>query len=372
MKILCERNHLLTAAQAAAEVAPSRPTRPIARGVLIEVKTEDDKPVVDLVATDYEIGLRYRLTTKDVSGTGRVVVDAGMLLAVVRDMSGDEISVDAKPEKVVIEGGGGRVSLPVMEAGEFPEVQGAGTDKPVKLPAPEVVRMIDRVAYAAGQEESRYAINGVFMRIKKREMELVATDTRRLAMVRAKLDKDTKLDRGAILPLKLVGMLKKLAAGEEEVGIVLRENEAAFLCGPAVLSGRLVEGTYPKYEEVIPSDYERKATIPKEALRAALKQALNFASDETNAMIFRIGKGKVEVEAKAAERGEASIVIATEYAGPELEIAFRPQFLLDAVARLEKDEVVLEFKDPARPALIAEGRELVSVIMPVRLRTEGA
>jgi DNA polymerase-3 subunit beta len=372
VKIICERNQLLTAAQAAAEAAPARPTRPIAKGVLIEVRSEDDKPVVDLVATDYEIGLRYRLGTKEVSGTGRAVVDAAMLLAVVRDMAGDDVTMDIKPEKVVIEGGGGRVSLMGMEAGDFPEVQGAGTDRPIKMAADAVLRMIDRVAYAAGQEESRYAINGVYMKLKKRELEMVATDTRRLALARAKLDKDTKLDRGAILPLKLVGMVKKVAAGQEELGVILRENEAVFLCGPATLSGRLVEGTYPKYEEVVPSDYERKATLPKEALRAALKQALNFASDETNAMIFRIGKGKVEVEAKAAERGEASIVIPTDYAGPDLEIAFRPQFLLDAVGRLEKDEVVLEFKDPGRPALIAEGRELVSVIMPVRLRSEGA
>lgn len=372
MKIMCERGQLLTAAQAAAEVAPARPPRPIARGVLIDAKVEDDKAVLDLVATDYEIGLRYRLTAREVTGTGRVVVDAGLFLAVVRDMSGDEISVDAKAEKVVIESGGSRVQLPSMEAGEFPEVQGAGTDKPVRIPAPVLARMIERVAYAAGQEESRYAINGVFVKMKKRELEMVATDTRRLALVRAKLDKDTKLDRGAILPLKLVGMVKKLSAGQEELGIVLRENEAAFLCGPATISGRLVEGTYPKYEDVIPSDYERKVALPKETLRAALKQALNFASDETNAMVFRIGKGKVEVEAKAAERGEASIVIPTEYSGPEMEIAFRPQFLLDAVARLEKEEVILEFKDPARPALMAEGRELVSVIMPVRLRGEGA
>jgi len=368
MKLVCSREKLLNAVQAAAEVAPSRATRPVVQGVLIEV----GKGGVELVATDMDVGLRYRLEVDKVEGEGRAVVSAAMLLAVVRDMIGQEVSLDIRPDKTLIECGGSRISLAGMDAGDFPPVEGPGADKTVKLPANLVVGMMDKVAYAAGQEESRYAINGVFVRLKKRDLEVVATDTRRLAVSRTKLDKDTKMERGAILPLKLVGMLKKLAVGQEELEMVLRENEAVFACGPAVLVGRLVEGTYPKYEEAIPADCDRKLTVGKELLRGALKQALNFTTADTRAVILRPKKDKVEIEAKVPERGEASIVIAAEYDGPEMEVAFNPQYLLDAMSRLEKDQAVLELKDIQRPAVLAEGREYVSVIMPVRLRGEGA
>jgi len=368
MKMTCSRTQLLAAVQAAAEVSPTRPPRPIVQCVLIESGEEH----VELVATDLDVGIRYRMDGVKADGVGRAAVNAGMLLAVIKDMSGDEVSIDAKPEKTVIESAGSRISLAGMDPADFPAVVGIDSDKVVKLPGEMIVKMLSRVSYAAGQEESRYAINGVFVKIKKRDMEFVATDTRRLAIARAKLDKDTKFERGAILPLKLVGMLGKLAHGQEEIGLVLRDNEAVFQCGGAVLSGRLVEGTYPKYEEAVPGDCERKVAVSRDALRAALKQAMNFTTADTRAVVLRPSKGRVEVEARVAERGEASIVVEAEYSGPDLEVAFNPQFLLDAMSRLEKDQAVLELKDAQRPALICEGREYLNVIMPVRLRGEGA
>lgn len=366
MKLVCERSKLLAAAQAAAEVAPSRPTRPIAQGVLFEVK----KDSVELVATDYDVGIRYKLETKKSEGTGRAVVRADQFLAVVRDLAAGDVHLEMEPERTVITFGGSRMSLLGMDESDFPEVAGVGTDRTVKLPAEEVVGMLDRVAFAAGQEESRYAINGVYVKINKRDLEVVATDARRLALARRKLPKDTKIERSAILPLKLVGMLKKLAAGQKEMEMVLRESEAVFVIGPAVLVGRLVEGTYPKYEEAIPKDCDKSVVVDKEALRTALKQAMNFTTEDTRSVALQVKKGKVILEAKVAERGEASIVLDAEYKGPDLEVAFNPQYLLDAVARLERDKVELQLKDSSRPGLITEGKDYLSVVMPVRLRGE--
>ncbi|MHC4914713.1 MAG: DNA polymerase III subunit beta [Planctomycetota bacterium] len=366
MKLVCERSKLLAAAQAAAEVAPTRPTRPIAQGVLFDV----GKDGVVLAATDYDVGIRYTLETKKTSGQGRAVVNAGQLLAVVRDLSDEEIQLEMDADRTVITCGGSRMNLPGMDEGDFPEVSGVGSDRTVKLPVGEVVGMLDRVAFAAGQEESRYAINGVFVKVNKRDLEVVATDARRLAMMKRKLPKDTKLQRSAILPLKLVGMLKKLSAGQEELRMVLRESEAVFACGPAVLVGRLVEGTYPKYEEAIPKDCDKTVSIDREKFRSALKQAMNFTTEDTRSVTLLPKKGKMVVEARVAERGEASIVVEADYKGPDLEVAFNPQYLLDAAGRLEKDVVELQLKDSSRPGLITEGKDYLSVVMPVRLRGE--
>ncbi len=364
MNLVCERSKLLAAAQAAGEVAPTRPTRPIAKGVLFEVR----KDSVELVATDYDAGIRYSLETKKKQGTGRAVVNAAQFLAVIRDLGEGDVQLDISAEKMVITCGGGRLSLPGMDESDFPEVSGIGTDKAVKLPAEDVVSMLDRVAYAAGQEESRYAINGVFVKLSKRDLQVVATDTRRLAMMHRKMPKDTKMERSAILPLKLVGMLKKLSAGQKELQMVLRDTEAVFGCGAAVLVGRLVEGTYPKYEEAIPKDCDKTVELPRDEFKVALKQMMNFTTDDTRAVSIQPKKGKVVLEAKAAERGEASIVLESSYKGPDIEVAFNPQYLMDALSKLERNAVELQLKDSSRPVVISEGKEYLSLIMPVRLR----
>jgi DNA polymerase-3 subunit beta len=300
------------------------------------------------------------------------VVSAAHLLEVVRDLADDKVEIEADEEKMEISSGGGRMRIPGMPPGEFPEVGKLGTEKPVKVPGDQLAGMLDKVAYAAGQEETRYAINGVFLKISKRDLELVATDARRLALARCKLGRDTKVERGAILPLKLVAVLKKLAAGQEAVDLVLRESEAVFACGPAVLTGRLVEGSYPKYEEAVPADCDRKMSVSREALRVALRQAANFTVEDSRAVTLRVVSGKLAVEARTAERGEASIVLEADCEGPGVELAFNPQYLLDAISHLEGDRAVIEFKNPSRPALIAEGKDDLNVVMPVRLPGQDA
>lgn len=368
MKLICDRGKLLAAVQAAADVAPTRPTRPIAQGVLFEA----GKDGVELVATDYDVAVRYKLEAEKREGTGKFVVSAALLLGVVRELPGGKVTLDCQEDKVVVSAGGSRMVLLGLPADEFPEVSGLGSDRPMKVPGEKFVAMLDRVAYAAGQEETRYAINGVFVKISKRDVEVVATDARRMAMMRGKLDRDTKTERTAILPLKLVAILKKLAVGQETLELVLRESEAVFACGPAVLTGRLVEGSYPKYEDAIPADCDQKVSVSRAELDAALKQAMNFTVEDSRAVTLRAKGGKLAVESRTAERGEASIVLEAEYSGPGIEVAFNPQYLRDALGRLEGEKAVLELKDPSRPARIAEGKDYLSVVMPVRLPGDGA
>jgi DNA polymerase-3 subunit beta len=338
----------------------------VAKGILIEVTKEK----AELVATDYDIGVRCVLDTKSRESTGKILVNAAHLLAIVRELRDGDVTLDASGTKLEITSGGGRLSVPCMDDSDFPAFRGVGTDKTVKLPAAEIAGMLDKVAYAAGQEESRYAINGVFMKLSKRDIEMVATDARRLAIVRRKLPKDTKTEQSAILPIKLVGMIKKHAGGCEEMDLVMREAEVVLVCGGIVLVGRLVEGTYPKYEDAIPKDCDRTVKANKEEFRSALRQAMNFTLDDTRSVTIQLRKGKVVVEARVAEKGEASIVIEAEYEGPDIEVSFNPQYIIDAMARLDKDVVELQLKDSSRPVLISEGKELLNVVMPVRLRNE--
>jgi DNA polymerase-3 subunit beta len=151
MKLTCERSKLLSAVQAAAEVSPARATRPIVQCILIEAGEE----AVELVATDLDVGIRFKLDGVVADGQGRAAVSAAKLLAVIRDMSGDQVVIDARPEKTVIECGGSRISLAGMDPSDFPAVVGLASDKAIKLPGETMVKMLTRVAYAAGQEESR-------------------------------------------------------------------------------------------------------------------------------------------------------------------------------------------------------------------------
>jgi DNA polymerase III subunit beta len=366
MKLIFDRNVIQQAVQAVAEVAPSRATRPIAQGMLFEVTEER----VEVAATDYDVGIRYTLEPKEKEGQGRVVVNASQMLSVIRDLPNKDVELNLGEELVKIKCGGSRMSLPVMDERDFPEINGVGSDQVITLPAKEIAEMFDRVSYAAGQEESRYAINGVFVKLNKKDLEVVATDARRLAISCKKLAKDTKMSRNAILPLKLVGMLKKLSAGEKEIAMVLRDNEVVLVCGKAVLVGRLVEGSYPKYQEAIPKDNDKTVIIDKATLKQALKQAMNFTVEETRAVTLCFSKGQVTIGASVAERGEANIVVETDYKGEEFEVAFNGQYLADAIGRLQGSKVEMQLSDGSRPGLICEGKEYTSVVMPVRLPGE--
>ena len=244
--------------------------------------------------------------------------------------------------------------------------------------------LAERTLFATARENSRYAINGVFMKRDGKKLEMVATDGRRLALCRGSVPAAAKDDKGGscIIPAKALNLLKDLARDpEENVHLLMSDSQILFSFGGsaeddklpprATLASNLVEGTFPPYEDVIPKDNDKRVTFDRDLIKSAVGRAALLTNEESRAvkMKFSAGEKRLELTSRAAEMGEADIKVdVTKYEGEDIEIGFNPLFLVDALKVITETEVILELKAPNRPGLVKAGSEFLYVVMPLNLQ----
>ncbi|MCX7805695.1 MAG: DNA polymerase III subunit beta [Planctomycetota bacterium] len=300
--------------------------------------------------------------------------------------------------------------LAVADAADFPEVPARSGSGGTKMPAEDLVRIVRRCIFAAGREEARYAINGVYMTVGTRGVEMVATDGRRMAVAKKKC-KMKEWPAGVIVPTKVLAELvralsveaddgirdeagggsreeaeksegkpeerktrkkeekgeKKKAAAGREVEIEVRDRTILFSTDGVTYSSTLIAGNFPRYEDIIPKSLDCKATFERRELEAALRKASHFVDHEFMTVRFEFAEGCCIIRSKGREKGSAKVTTNVECEGsPKEPLAFNPQFLLDVVGVLEGEKTTLEFADANRPAVIREGQDYVYVVMPLR------
>jgi len=378
MKLVADRDVLHKALGTVAGVVPQRSTKPILQNVLIDARGDGK---VELLATDLEVGIRATFEATDTKA-GKAVLSAARLVGLLRDAPSGEVVLETKDDRAKLTAGG-EFTLVGSPPDEFPEVP-AFDEVTVTVDAAEFAKVLSRVQFAASKEQTRYAINGVSMQCKGKEMEFAATDGRRLAVARAKIGGKKKApSSSAILPIKMVSELIKLSGGRESrtgeeeeekksakpavVELQLAGNELLARTAEVTLAGRLVEGSFPRYEEVVPTASDKKLTISAAKLTRALRQAIVMTTDESRSVKFSLGPGKQTLEAKTPEIGTASIALDGTYEGDELAVAFNPAFVAEGLRVLDADEVAIEFEAADRPLLVREGKEYTYVVMPVKL-----
>lgn len=372
MKITCSQEVLNEALQAVVGVAPTRHARAILQNLKIEPVKGSKKPELDLLATDLEVGVRHRLVPDSVQEPEAVVLPAHVLAGIVREVGNGEITIETGEGKAVVKAGRSRFNLLLVEKEEYPDVPKFPEKSAAitEVPVDRIVKMISRTAFAVATEQSRYAINGIFLRAKGKTLELVATDGRRLARMVIKLEKAGKLDAELIVPPKMMREIEKRAAALEEgvVSLAQEGNQILAQVGNTTLVGRLVEGNYPKYQDVIPTAVGKVVEMDREELGSKLRQAQLLTSETSLSVTLEVSKGKVKIDSAAPERGDASLVMDVKYEGEKMSVAFNPAFLADVVKVIEGKTLRLELTEPQKPAVVRDGDEYVYVIMPVTVR----
>jgi DNA polymerase-3 subunit beta len=243
-----------------------------------------------------------------------------------------------------------------------------GEGAALSVPADDLARMIDRSAFAAAREQGRYAINGVYMQCKEKVLEVVATDGRRLAFCKKKLKTGGALEEGVIVPVKMMQEIRKLCdnvAQGEDLQIALR-GRAIIVSGNSVtLSSLIVEGIFPKYQQVIPKDSDKEVIIKRDPFIHALRKAVFLTSEETKTISLTFSPGTCMIEARSPDKGQATVTLEVEYSGTPVTIGFNPQYLQDALKTLDSETVRLELKDGTKPGVLREGQDFLYVLMPV-------
>jgi DNA polymerase-3 subunit beta len=364
MKLVVKREPLTAALSAAAAVVPLRGARPSLRNALV---VGDNDGNLEIQATDMEVGLRYRLKAESLQSPASLCLPCVTLSGLLKECTEDVVTLETTGAKAVLTVGRDRFEVIGQESSDFPEVPSMGEGPTMTVPAAEMARMIDRTIFSAAREQGRYAINGIYMQCKDKLLEVVATDGRRLAYCKKKL-KGGGLEEGVIVPIKMMQEIRKLCDNVptgEDLQLAVRNRAVIVTGGPQTLSSLVVEGIFPKYQQVIPKDSDKEVTLKREPFLQALRKAIFLTSDETRTVQVSLSEGTCLLEARSPDKGQASVTVEADYKGGPMSIGFNPTYLQDALRVLTADTVRIELKDPARPGVVREGQDFLYVLMPV-------
>lgn len=365
MKLVVKREPFTAALSAAAAVVPLRGVRQNLKNALLVADKDGN---LEIQATDLEVGLRYKLKAESVKNPASLCLPCTTLAGLLKECTEDVVTLETEGAKGILTVGRDRFEIVGQESSDFPDVPDLGDGATLPVPASEIARIIDRTLFAAAREQGRFAINGVYMQFKDKTLEVVATDGRRLAYCKRKLKGSGTLEDGVIVPVKMMQEVRKLCdpiAEGENVELAVRGRNFIVRGGDVTLSSLLVEGIFPKYQQVIPKDSDHEASFKREAMQHALRKAVFLTSDDTRTVNMTFSPGTCLIEARSPDKGVAAVTVEVEYEGEALTIGFNPQFVQDCLKALDAEAVRIEMKDGARPGVIREGTDYLYVLMPV-------
>lgn len=365
MKLRFNRAEAGDALSAICSVAGSRTTKDILKCVRLEARSD----VLLLSATDLELSLCCAISQVEVEEPGEVLIVADTLAKIVRECSDELLQVETKNTKLDIRGEGSHFQIVTQDPSTFPAIPSMEGEPDATIEYGALSRLVELTAFAAAHESTRYAINGVLWDVDGAKLTLAATDGRRLAVATGELSGDGLSGQtNAIVPSKALLILSRLSIeADTRVGIQLKENQLLLSLGRASISTSLVEGRFPKYQDVVPSDCDREVTLNTSEFLSALKRAALLTNEESKGVRFCFDDGTLTLSSRAPEQGEATISFPVNLGGEKLEIGFNPVFLFDVLRVIHEDEFVFALKAENRPGVVRLGQHYTYVIMPVNL-----
>ena len=363
MEAICNREALLEALQVTSAAIAPRTPKPALQCVLVDCHQDG----LTLVATDLQVGIRYQVAQVEVKHTGQGLVPAERFLAIVRECPDDTLNLTINETTCRIDTSDSHFTLNTSEVESFPAVAQSNGQDGLKIKAGLLRGMIHRTLFAAAKESSRYAINGVLWMTEGKKLMMVATDGRRLAQVRGELA-SAGTEATAIIPTKTMNILERcLVDTEQQVSANFQENRIVVTLPRVAISSTLVEGTFPKYSEVIPHDNTVKVKFSTEALLSAFRRASLLTTENSQGVKMQFGKNRLLLTGRAAETGEGKVELDIEYDYDDLEIGFNPHYVVEALRVVGTEEITVELKATNTPGVIRSGEDFLYVVMPVSL-----
>lgn len=363
MKLKIAKEQILKGLQITQGVIGSRSTLPILSNVLIE--TDGDK--IRLTATDLEVSVCCSIPA-EIEQSGGTTLPAKKLFSIIRELSSSDLSldVDDKNSASLISGASffKILGLPVEE---FPPLPKLDSGFAYTLEQAALLDLLEKTAYAASADETRQFLNGVLLSFRNDKLTAVATDGRRLALIESEMECPKDAEADLIVPTKTVNELLHSLGTEGQVKIRAAKNQVAFEFGDLLLLSKLIEGNYPNFRQVIPSQAEHRIAIERETLLLAVKRVALMTSDRANSVKLTFAKNKVTVSAQAPDVGEAMESIPIKFTGAEINVAFNPEYIMDPLRHLKSDEIFIELNDELSPGVIKCDRPFLYVLMPMRI-----
>jgi DNA polymerase-3 subunit beta len=366
MKISCTQENLSKGLSIVSRMATTRATLPILANVLLAV----DKGRLKLAATDLEIGITTWIGAK-IEEEGGLTIPARTFADFVANNTDKTIDLSLKETDLHLKSEHYKANIKGMEASEYPLIPEIKGSPVCEIPGLLLKEAISQTVFASSSDESRPVLGGINFRFAKNELKLVATDSYRLAEKTLKNIK-TSLESDIIVPSRTINELSRILNVNQAVKIFINESQILFDLGETHLISRLIEGSFPAYQQIIPDSYQTKATVNTNELASALKMASLFAKESANNIKLRLKKGSLEIIAVSQQVGDNTANIPAATDGKEIEIAFNARFILDALNAAGTLEIILELNDitERKPSALkpVETKDYTYIIMPLDIQ----
>lgn len=369
MKAVIERATLLKGLGHVHNVVERRNTIPI----LSNVSIEGGEDGLRLMATDLDLQINETVEAA-VSEPGATTVSAHTLFDIVRKLpEGSQVELAAADGKLTINAGRYRSSLPTLPRDDFPVIAEGELPTRFELPAATLRQIIDKTKFAISTEETRYYLNGIYLHVSDEAqpvLKAAATDGHRLARVTVARPDGAQGMPGIIIPRKCVTELRKLLDEVDgTVEVSLSESKIRFGLGAAVLTSKLIDGTFPDYTRVIPTGNDKLLKIDPRGFEQGVDRVSTIASERTRAVKMTLERDRITLSVTSPENGTAAEEVSAEYASEGFEIGFNARYLLDILGQIEGDTVEVHLADAAAPTLLRENDKAAAlyVLMPMRV-----
>jgi len=372
MRVKILQQDLISSLQSVSRSVGVKATLPVLGNILFEAEGNKLK----LSATNLEVGVIKEVNAQ-VLDAGAITVPAKTLNEVISSLSGLEIEFFIEGELLKIEAGKFKADLNCIAASEFPAIPQSENEpgKGFDLPKGILIDSIPQISFAAAVDEGRPVLTGILTEIKDNKFEVVATDGFRLAHKTFSDEKLQGINFKALIPRKTLDELVRLINEEQgefeniSLSTTENQNQVVFKIGSTLLSSRLIEGNFPSWEKIIPSQFVSNALINKDELIKGLKLASVFARNEANVIKMKVLALGIKLTSETKELGHQDAEVEAKVEGEELEIAFNSKYLLDAVSTCPGSEQRLYFSGQLSPTLVKPEKEegLEYIVMPIRI-----
>jgi DNA polymerase-3 subunit beta len=372
MKLTIERAAFLKALGHVQSVVERRTTIPILSNVLLRAETG----ALALNATDMDLEIVERVPGQ-IERAGRTTAPAHTLYDIVRKLrEGAQIEIEASGERntIVLRSGRSTFTLACLPPEDYPLMASGELPHNFSLSAAELRGLIDRTRFAISTEETRYYLNGIYLHATKADevpvIRVVATDGHRLARVEMVLPEGAAGMPGIIVPRKTVIELRKLAEeSEEEVQIALSDTKIRVTIGEAALTSKLIDGTFPDYDRVIPSNNDKILEVDRKSFAEAVDRVSTISTEKSRAVKLSLENGNLKVSATSPENGTAEEELEVRYFASPLEIGFNSRYLLDIAEQIEGEGAQFVMSDAGSPTIVRDRDDTSAlyVLMPMRV-----
>jgi DNA polymerase-3 subunit beta len=377
VKITCKQQDLSRGLSAVSHAVSSRSTLPILENILVST----DHSRLKLSATNLEIGINCWVDAQ-IHEEGTTTVRAKTLTDFVNSLPQGSVDITVPEGSNVMDVKGLRSNAHIkgMDASEFPLIPSAeGGEEPVLLDASLLKEMIEEVAFAAADDDSRPVFTGVLVQVSDEKLTFAAADAFRLAVRIAPLPGDDHPRGDILIPARTLTELARILPSEGPVQMIVTPNRSQVLFHTEQLDlvSRLIDGTFPNFHQIIPKEHSTRAVVETKEFAAAVKSAGLFARDSSNITRVKINPGDsnglepgaITIEATAEDLGDSTSIVNAAVDGPELQIIFNVKYLADVLGVIDTPEVALEANAPTRPGVIRPvgPADYTYVIMPMHI-----